>query len=61
MIIIQKDLEVYINKADMKQSESFKNKARTTDRTLPDGNTKAVVISLPLKYLHIFWKATNQL
>ena len=37
-------------------SESFKFKVKTTEKSPDDGNTKDVEIVVPLKYLSNFWR-----
>ena len=41
---------------NLANSESSKYKLKITGRTPADGNTKDVEITLPLKYLSIFWR-----
>ena len=41
---------------NLTDSESFKSKVKITGKTLNNGNTKAVEIIIPLKYLSNFWK-----
>ena len=41
---------------NLRNSESFKSKIKTTGNTPADGNTKDVEIIVPLKYLSNFWR-----
>ena len=43
------------SKDNIKQSESFKYKIKTTGKTPAGGNRKDVKIAVPLKYLSNFW------
>ena len=47
------------SKWNLENSESFKFKARITERTPTDGNTKNVEIVAPLKYLINFWRTVK--
>ena len=41
---------------DLANSKSLKYKVKIAGNTPPDGNTKDVEISIPLKYLRNFWR-----
>ena len=45
----------HIPNDNIANSESFKFKARITERAPADGNTKNVEIIVPFKYLSDFW------
>ena len=46
---------------NLTDSESFKSKIKLTGNTPADGNTKAVEINVPLKFLSDFWRTLEML